>query len=127
MMDKSRKEIIRGEARRAKAIPVAKYTAGDLAGANKFVVKAKILYPKLCGFLYLNPVLDVRMCVEKKLNGEVDWYAFFSIYPTENLINQKCYCKLFKAISCDRDNYAGRIDETKKIFADAWKYFYNAK
>ncbi|KAG7612532.1 unnamed protein product [Arabidopsis thaliana] len=124
-MDESRKEIIREEAKRAKAIAVEKYKAGDFAGAKEFALKAKQINPALGGLRRLNALLDVCMGFQKQVNGEVDWYDVLAVERTADFITIfNRYSTLAIDISLDRDESVGSgVKEALKILTDASKYF----
>ncbi|XP_010472714.1 PREDICTED: uncharacterized protein LOC104752304 [Camelina sativa] len=126
-MDRRIGENIREEARRAKAIAVEMYRAGDFCGAKEFAVRAQRLNPSLCGLLRLNAVLDVRMGFAKQINGEIDWYAVLSVDPTADLetIHQR-YRKLsLDIILDDCDNTVCSVDEANMLLTGSWNHLCN--
>ncbi|XP_010446007.1 PREDICTED: uncharacterized protein LOC104728767 [Camelina sativa] len=126
-MDRRIGENIREEARRAKAIAVEMYRAGDLCGAKEFAVRAHRLNPSLCGLLRLNAVLDVHMGLAKQINGEIDWYAVLSVDPTADLETiQQRYQKLsLDIILDDCDNTVCSVDEANMFLTGSWNHLCN--
>ncbi|CAN8302462.1 unnamed protein product [Cochlearia groenlandica] len=123
-MDEQRIKIEREEAETTKAIAVEKYKEGDLVGAKEYAAEAKRLYPTLTGILCLNAVLDILIGFEKKINGEVDWYAVLGVDPTADTKTiQKRRNELFIDIVTDSDDSVGSTDKAKKILYDSWVYF----
>ncbi|CAH2070648.1 unnamed protein product [Thlaspi arvense] len=119
-MDESR--LKNSTARRAKATAVEKLRDGDLAGAKEFAARAKELNPSLSGLLCLNAVLDVLMGFEKKINGEIDWYAVLAVEPTADVDTIKDrYNKLSMDIITDGDKSVGGIIEAENILAETWR------
>lgn len=114
-------ECNKDEAARSKAISEAKFLQHDLAGARKFALKAKQLYPELEGLLQLISVLEVHSTAEEKLQGgEKDWYGILQVDPTadESTI-RKQYRKLALLLHPDKNKSVGAEGAFKHI-SEAW-------
>ncbi|XP_044468445.1 uncharacterized protein LOC123197966 isoform X2 [Mangifera indica] len=110
----------RDEAVRAKEIAERKVTERDYAGARKFALKALSLYPGLEGISQMLTIIDVYVSAEKKINGEVDWYAILGTNPwVDDETVRKQYRKLALALHPDKNKVTG-ADGAFKLVSEAW-------
>ncbi|XP_031251318.1 uncharacterized protein LOC116109226 [Pistacia vera] len=108
------------EAVRAKEIAERKVTERDYAGARKFAMKAQSLYPGLEGISQMLTTIDVYVSAEKKINGEVDWYAILGTNPwVDDETVRKQYRKLALALHPDKNKATG-ADGAFKLVSQAW-------
>ncbi|CAI9775066.1 unnamed protein product [Fraxinus pennsylvanica] len=113
-------ECNRDEALRAKTIAEDKLEEKDFAGARKFALKARILYPGLEGIAQLLTTLDVCISSENKTNGEVDWYGVLGVNPScDDETIRKQYRKLALLLHPDKNNIVG-ADRAFKLLSEAW-------
>lgn len=113
-------------ARSEKAMALERYKVGDFSGAKVSAFNAMMMNPFLNGVTRLNTVLDVLLCVQKKINREVDWHAVLSVDPRADIatIQRRNKELLLFIIMDDGDNSLGsRTDEAKKILDDCRRYF----
>ncbi|KAJ4705871.1 DnaJ domain [Melia azedarach] len=108
------------EAVRAKEIAERKVTEKDYSGAKKFALKAQNLYPGLEGISQILTTIDVYVSAEKKINGEVDWYAILGTNPwVDDETVRKQYRKLALALHPDKNKAIG-ADGAFKLVSEAW-------
>ncbi|XP_042501320.1 uncharacterized protein LOC122079131 [Macadamia integrifolia] len=113
-------ECNKDEATRAKEIAEKKYTAKDIAGAKKFVLKAQNLYPGLEGLPQMLATFDVYISAENKICGEADWYGILGVSPlADDETVKKQYRKLALMIHPDKNKSVG-ADEAFKLISEAW-------
>ncbi|XP_049393138.1 uncharacterized protein LOC125857571 [Solanum stenotomum] len=113
-------ECNKDEAVRAKEIAEQKLTEKDIAGAQKFALKAQNLFPGLDGLSQFLEVVNVYVAHEKKTDGEVDFYSVLSVEPSadEETI-RKHYRRLALALHPDKNHSVG-ADGAFKIISEAW-------
>ncbi|XP_055827146.1 uncharacterized protein LOC129895449 [Solanum dulcamara] len=113
-------ECNKDEAVRAKEIAEQKLTEKDIAGAQKFALKAQNLFPGLDGLSQFLEVVNVYVAHEKKIDGEVDFYSVLSVEPSadEETI-RKHYRRLALALHPDKNHSVG-ADGAFKIISEAW-------
>ncbi|XP_022979434.1 uncharacterized protein LOC111479157 [Cucurbita maxima] len=113
-------ECNKDEAARAKEKAEEKFTARDLMGAKKFALKAQNLFPGLDGISQMLATLDVYVSAEKKINGEVDWYAILGLDPrADEETVRKHYRKLALILHPDKNKSVG-ADGAFKLISQAW-------
>ncbi|KAK2654142.1 hypothetical protein Ddye_013998 [Dipteronia dyeriana] len=113
-------ECNKDEALRAKKIAERKVTERDYAGAKKFALKAQNLFPELEGIRQLLTTIDLYISVEKKVNGEVDWYTVLGISPwVDDETARTQYQKLVMALHPDNNQAVG-ADGAFKLVSEAW-------
>ncbi|KAH7557767.1 hypothetical protein ACOSP7_027661 [Xanthoceras sorbifolium] len=114
-------ECNKDEALRAKKISERKVTERDFASAKKFALKAQTLYPGLEGIPQLLIAIDVHISAEKKINGEVDWYAVLGINPSvDDETARKQFQKVAMALHPDKNQAVG-ADGAFKLVLEAWR------
>nr|GMD81101.1 chaperone protein DnaJ 49 [Ipomoea batatas] len=113
-------ECNRDEAIRAKTIAEGKLEKKDFAGAKKFALKAKALYPALEGLYQLLTILDVYISAENRISGEVDWYGVLGVNPSaDDDTVRKQYRKLALILHPDKNKSVG-ADGAFKLLSEAW-------
>ncbi|KAJ8759045.1 hypothetical protein K2173_003283 [Erythroxylum novogranatense] len=113
-------ECNKDEAFRAKEIAEKKFTAKDLAGAKKFVLKAQNLFPALEGITQMIATFDVYLSAENKVNGEADWYGILGVNPqADDETVRKQYRKLVLMLHPDKNKSVG-ADGAFKLISEAW-------
>ncbi|XP_010536623.1 PREDICTED: uncharacterized protein LOC104811585 [Tarenaya hassleriana] len=115
----------RAEATKEKQLAEEKFRAGDIAGAKESASKAESLDPSLVGLACLKASIDVNLSAEKKINGEVDWYAVLGVDPTaDDETIRNGYRRLALALLSDQHRAPGS-DEAYKLLSEAWKVLCN--
>lgn len=114
-------ECNRDEAERAKELAEKKFLAKDVAGAKKFAIKARSLYPRIDGISQLLATIDVFIYADNKINGEVDWYGVLGVNPldAEDVIRKK-YRKLVLMLHPDK-NKANGANGAFLLVTEAWE------
>ncbi|KAK1376114.1 J domain-containing protein [Heracleum sosnowskyi] len=113
-------ECNRDEAIRARDIADRKFLAKDITGAKKFALKAQSLYPQLDGISQFLATLDVYVCSENKINGEIDWYGMLGVNPLDNEdVIRKQFRKLALMIHPDKNKAKG-ADGAFDLITQAW-------
>ena len=113
-------ECNKDEAARAKEIAERKLTEKNYAGAKKFALKAQNLYPGLEGISQMLMTIDVYVAAEKKVNGEVDWYAILGTNPwVDDETVRKQFRKLALSLHPDKNKAIG-ADGAFKLVSEAW-------
>ncbi|KAL3818556.1 hypothetical protein ACJIZ3_004461 [Penstemon smallii] len=113
-------ECNKDEAVRAKTIAEKKLLDRDYNGANKFALKAQSLFPKLEGISQLLEVLRLYLAQEKRINGEVNYYAVFGVDSSADDDSlKKQYRRLALALHPDKNSSVG-ADGAFKVLSQAW-------
>lgn len=113
-------ECNRDEAIRARDIADRKFLAKDITGAKKFALKAQSLYPQLDGISQFLATLDIYVCSENKINGEIDWYGMLGVNPLDNEdVIKKQFRKLALMIHPDKNKTKG-ADGAFDLISQAW-------
>ncbi|KAK6135348.1 hypothetical protein DH2020_030908 [Rehmannia glutinosa] len=113
-------ECNRDEALRAISIAEGKIEIKDFAGAKKFALKAKALYPGLDGISQILTTLDVYVAAENKISGEIDWYGVLGVNPSaDDDTIRKQYRKLALMLHPDKNKSVG-ADGAFKLISEAW-------
>ncbi|XP_059304144.1 uncharacterized protein LOC132056097 [Lycium ferocissimum] len=113
-------ECYKDEAVKAKEIAEQKLTEKDIAGALKFALKARNLFPGLDGLSQFLEVINVYVAHEKKINGEVDFYGILSVEPSaDDETIRKHYRRLALALHPDKNQSVG-ADGAFKMISEAW-------
>ncbi|KAG4958549.1 Chaperone protein dnaJ 49 [Glycine soja] len=113
-------ECNKDEAARAKEIAERKFTEREYAGAKKFALKALNLFPALEGLSQLLTTLDVYICAENKIHGEMDWYGILGVYPyADEETVRKQYRKLALNLHPDKNKSPG-AEGAFKLVSEAW-------
>ncbi|KAF8036977.1 hypothetical protein BT93_B0027 [Corymbia citriodora subsp. variegata] len=113
-------ECNKEEALRAKEIAEKKLLESDVAGAHKFAVKARRLYPGLDGLSQLAATLDVYVSAQKKIDGEPDWYGVLGVDPSaDDDAIRRSYRRLALVLHPDKNKAVG-ADGAFKILSEAW-------
>ncbi|CAK9183185.1 unnamed protein product [Ilex paraguariensis] len=113
-------ECNKDEAIRAKGIAEKKLMEKDIAGAKKLASKSQNLFPGLEGLSQFLDVIDVYISAEKRVIGEVDWYAVLGVYPlADDETIRKQYRRLALALHPDKNKSVG-ADGAFKILSEAW-------
>ncbi|KAF5743467.1 Heat shock protein binding protein putative isoform 1 [Tripterygium wilfordii] len=113
-------ECNKDEALRAKDIAEGKFMEKNYSGAKKFALKAQNLYSGLEGLSHMLTVLDVHISAEKRICGEVDWYAVLGVTPWANDETiRKQYRKLALLLHPDKNKSVG-ADGAFKLVSEAW-------
>ncbi|KAL4348983.1 hypothetical protein GQ457_17G024350 [Hibiscus cannabinus] len=113
-------ECNKDEAFRAKEIAERNVTKKDYAGAKKFALKARNLYPGLDGISQMLTTLDVYISAEKKVSGEVNWYGVLGVNPSaEDEVVAKQYRKLAPMLHPDKNKSVGAAGAFKLV-TEAW-------
>ncbi|KAG8390385.1 hypothetical protein BUALT_Bualt01G0077900 [Buddleja alternifolia] len=121
-------ECNKDEALRAKSLAEDKLDIRDFAGARKFALKAKNLFPGLDGVSQMLTTIDVYISAENKISGEVDWYGVLGLNPSvdEEAI-KKQYRKLALMLHPDKNKSVGAdgaftlISEAFSVLSDKAK------
>ncbi|PHT28064.1 hypothetical protein CQW23_32341 [Capsicum baccatum] len=120
-------ECNKDEAVRAKTIAEQKLAEKDIAGAQKFALKAQNLFPGLDGLSQFLEVVAVYVAYEKKTDGEVDIYGVLSVEPSaDNETIRKNYRRLALALHPDKNKSVG-ADGAFKIISEAWSLLSDRK
>lgn len=129
-------ECNKDEATRAKQIAESRMQSGDFAGALKFAMKAKRLFPEIQNIGQILTVCEVHCAAQNKVSGsDMDWYG---ILQTERLADEttikKQYRKLALLLHPDKNKSAGAeaafklIGEANRVLSDhAKRSSYNYK
>ncbi|KAJ8554019.1 hypothetical protein K7X08_024697 [Anisodus acutangulus] len=113
-------ECNKDEAVKAKEIAEQKLTEKDIAGAQKFALKARNLFPGLDGLSQFLEVINVYVAHEKKINGEVDFYGILSVEPSaDDETIRKHYRRLALVLHPDKNQSVG-ADGAFKMISEAW-------
>ncbi|KAF5731237.1 Heat shock protein binding protein putative isoform 1 [Tripterygium wilfordii] len=113
-------ECNKDEALRAKDIAERKFMEKDFSGAKKFALKAQNLYSGLEGLSHMLTILDVHISAEKRICGEVDWYAILGVTPwADDETIRKQYRKLALLLHPDKNKSVG-ADGAFKLVSEAW-------
>ncbi|MCE3051759.1 hypothetical protein HAX54_050713 [Datura stramonium] len=113
-------ECNKDEAVKAKEIAEKKLTEKDIAGAQRFALKAQNLFPGLDGLSQFLEVVKVYVAHEKKIYGEVDIYGILSVEPSaDDETIRKHYRRLALALHPDKNKSVG-ADGAFKILSEAW-------
>ncbi|KAL5128382.1 DnaJ subfamily B member 14 [Glycine soja] len=113
-------ECNKDEAARVKEIAERKFTEREYAGAKKFALKALNLFPALEGLSQLLTTLDVYICAENKIHGEMDWYGILGVYPyADEETVRKQYRKLALTLHPDKNKSPG-AEGAFKLVSEAW-------
>ncbi|KAI3673608.1 hypothetical protein L6452_39732 [Arctium lappa] len=113
-------ECNKDEALRAKEISEAKLVEKDFVGAKKLAQKAEKLFAGLEGLSQLLITLDVYISLEKKINGESDWYNVLGVEPTaDDETIRKNYRKLALTLHPDKNKSIG-AEGAFKLVSEAW-------
>ena len=116
-------ECNKDDALRAKELAEKKFLEMDLAGANRFALKAQELYPGLDGLSQLLPTLEVYFSAEKRINGEIDWYKVLGVDPlADDETIRRHYRKMALALHPDKNKSVGS-DGAFKLISQAWSLF----
>jgi curved DNA-binding protein CbpA len=117
-----RMECNKDEAVRSKEIAEKKFMEMDISGAKRYALKAQSLYPGLDGLPQFLQTLDVYICAEKRINGEVDWYGVLGVKPfADDDMIRKHYRKLALILHPDKNKSVG-ADGAFKILSQAWSF-----
>ncbi|XP_057421174.1 meiotically up-regulated gene 184 protein-like [Lotus japonicus] len=108
------------EAARAKEIAEKKFSLREYAGAKKFALKARNLYPALEGLPQFLSILNVYISAENKINGQMDWYGILGVDPfaAEETI-RKQYKVLALSLHPDKNRSLG-AEGAFKLVSEAW-------
>lgn len=114
-------ECNKDEAARAKEIAEQKLIEENIAGAQKFALKAQNMFPGLDGLSQFLEVVIVFVAHEKKTNGEVlDFNGVLSVEPSaDDETIRKHYRRLALALHPDKNKSVG-TDWVLKIISEAW-------
>ncbi|KAK4362604.1 hypothetical protein RND71_017845 [Anisodus tanguticus] len=113
-------ECIKDEAVKAKEIAERKLTERDIAGAQRFALKAQNMFPGLDGLSQFLEVVNVYVAYEKKIHGEVDFYGVLSVDSSaDDETIRKHYRKLALALHPDKNQSVG-ADGAFKMISEAW-------
>ncbi|XVF51012.1 hypothetical protein PTKIN_Ptkin04bG0149400 [Pterospermum kingtungense] len=113
-------ECNKDEAFRAKEIAERKVREKDYAGAKKFALKARNLYPGIDDIAQMLAILDVYISAENKVSGEVDWYGVLGVSPSaDDDVVRKQYRKLAVMLHPDKNKSVG-ADGAFKLVSEAW-------
>eukprot|EP00249_Psilotum_nudum_P022264 c28445_g1_i1 orf=194-2638(+) len=109
-------ECNKDEAIRSKEIAEGKFLQHDLAGAKKFALKARQLFPELDGLPQLLAVLDVHILAQQDTN----WYGILQVDPTaDGATIRKQYRKLALLLHPDKNKAVG-AEAAFKLISEAW-------
>jgi curved DNA-binding protein CbpA len=115
-------ECNKDEAVRSKEIAEKKFMEMDIYGAKRYALKAQSLYPGLDGLPQFLQTLDVYICAEKRINGELDWYGVLGVEPfADDDTIRKHYRKLALILHPDKNKSVG-ADGAFKILSQAWSF-----
>ncbi|XP_058758633.1 uncharacterized protein LOC131631880 [Vicia villosa] len=114
------------EALRAKGIAEKKMENRDFAGARKFALKAKQLYPVLDNIAQMLVVCDVHCSAEQKVfDNEKDWYGILQLEHTAgDAMIKKQYRKFALQLHPDKNKFSGAesafklIGEAQRVLSD---------
>ncbi|XP_019198588.1 PREDICTED: uncharacterized protein LOC109192415 [Ipomoea nil] len=67
------------DALRAKEMAERKLTEKDFVGAQELALRAQTMFAGLDGLSKLLEVINIHVRSQRKINGEVDWYAVFGV------------------------------------------------
>lgn len=113
-------ECNKDEAIRAKEIAEKKFMAKDMAGANKFALKAQSLYPELEGVSQMLATLKVYVSAENKIHGQSDWYGILGVSPmADEETIRKQFRKHALMLHPDKNKSIG-ADGAFKLISEAW-------
>ncbi|CAL5198817.1 unnamed protein product [Lathyrus oleraceus] len=121
LMDCNKEEAIR-----AKDIAAKKMENKDFAGARKFALKAKQLYPVLDNIAQMLVVCDVHCSAEQKVfDNEMDWYGILQLEHTAgDAMIKKQYRKFALQLHPDKNKFSGAesafklIGEAQRVLSD---------
>lgn len=108
------------QALKAKEIAEKKITEMDVNGALRFAVRAQKMYPTLDGLSQLLATVDIYVCAENKINGEVDWYRVLGVQPSaDDETIRESYSNLAFILTSDKNKAVGS-DGAFRILSEAW-------
>ncbi|XP_031092300.1 uncharacterized protein LOC115996997 [Ipomoea triloba] len=108
------------DALRAKDMAEKKLAEKDYVGAQELALRAQTLFAGLDGLSKLLEVINIHVRSQRKINGEVDWYAVLgadSSVSDETL--RRRYRRLVLALHPDKNKSTG-ADGAFAIVAEAW-------
>ncbi|CAI8610584.1 unnamed protein product [Vicia faba] len=119
-------ECNKEEALRAKDIAEKKMENKDFAGARKFALKAKQLYPDLDNISQMLIVCDVHCSAEKIVfENEKDWYGILQLEHTAGVaMIKKQFRKFALQLHPDKNKFSGAesafklIEEAQRVLSD---------
>ncbi|XP_022857129.1 uncharacterized protein LOC111378191 [Olea europaea var. sylvestris] len=118
-------ECNKDDAIKCKGIAEKKLENEDIAGANKFALKAQSLFPNLEGLSALLEVINLYVASQKKINGEVDLYGIFGLDPSvDDDTLRKKYRKMALVFHPDKNKSTGAagafliLTEAFKVLSD---------
>ncbi|CAL5194680.1 unnamed protein product [Lathyrus oleraceus] len=129
-------ECNKDEALRAKEIAENRLQTGDFAGALKFAMKARRLFPDTQNITQIITICEVHCAAQNKLStSDMDWYGILLTEKfTEEATIKKQYRKLALLLHPDKNKSAGAeaafklIVEANRILSDpAKRSLYNMK
>lgn len=111
----------RDEAARSRSIAEKKFMQQDYAGARKFALKARQLFPDLEGLVQFIAVAEVHATAHEKLQcGEMDWYGILQSDPSADEASlRKQYRKLALILHPDKNKSLG-AEAAFKYISEAW-------
>ncbi|MCO5558669.1 hypothetical protein L7F22_012255 [Adiantum nelumboides] len=111
----------RDEAARSRSIAEKKFMQQDYAGARKFALKARQLFPDLEGLVQFVAVMEVHATAQEKLQcGEMDWYGILQSEPSaDEAFLRKQYRKLALVLHPDKNKSLG-AEAAFKYISEAW-------
>eukprot|EP00250_Pteridium_aquilinum_P010931 c19723_g1_i2 orf=502-2415(+) len=111
----------RDEAARSRGIAEKKFMQHDYAGARKFALKARQLFPDLEGLLQFIAVVDVHVTAHERLQcGEMNWYGILQSDPSADEASlRKQYRKLALVLHPDKNKSLG-AEAAFKFISEAW-------
>ncbi|KAI5055315.1 hypothetical protein GOP47_0030460 [Adiantum capillus-veneris] len=111
----------RDEAARSRSIAEKKFMQQDYAGARKFALKARQLFPDLEGLVQFVAVMEVHATAHEKLQcGEMDWYGIMQSDPSADEASlRKQYRKLALILHPDKNKSLG-AEAAFKYISEAW-------
>ncbi|MCO5586312.1 hypothetical protein L7F22_040251 [Adiantum nelumboides] len=111
----------RDEAARSRSIAEKKFMQQDYAGARKFALKARQLFPDLEGLVQFVAVMEVHATAQEKLQcGEMDWYGILQSDPSaDEAFLRKQYRKLALVLHPDKNKSLG-AGAAFKYISEAW-------
>ncbi|CAN4110178.1 unnamed protein product [Withania somnifera] len=108
------------EALKAKTNAERRFVEKDFVGAKNYALKAQMLYPRLEGISQMVATFGVHCATEKKVNGELDFYAILGLDTSVDKAKlKKQYKKMAVLLHPDKNKSVG-ADGAFRLVSEAW-------